>query len=164
MKTPVVFSSCQVRLPCKVPHLNSPGIVRFGGETGKLKFPLFVYNFATKIGEFVNHLKRKYAVWSKIEWTSPLLPNDILLKSATRLETNHKMKDKPQTWICFLGEKPNQNKGKWTLPLFENVKGKSSPKWTNPKILKNWTLLFLIWETLVGGMQQRRCRSPCTDH
>ena len=62
-----------------------------------------------------------------------LLPNDIQLKSATRLETNHKTKDKPQTWFCFVGQTPNHNKEKWTVSLFENVKGKSSPKWTNPK-------------------------------
>ena len=71
------------------------------------------------------------------------MPNDILLKSATRLKPNHKTKDKHQTRFCFVGQTPNQNKEKWTVLLFENVESKSSPKWTNRKnIEKLDTFIF----------------------
>mgnify|MGYP004553499563 CR=1 FL=1 len=86
---------------------------------------------------------------AEIEWRSPLLPNDIRFKSATLLEPNHKTKDKPQTLFCFVHQTPNQNEAKWTVSLFENVKGKSSPKWIGPKILKKVDTLYLVWETLL---------------
>ena len=48
-------------------------------------------------------------------------------------EPNHKTKDKPQTPFCDVRHTPNQNKEKWTVPLFENVESKSSLKLTRPK-------------------------------
>ena len=83
---------------------------------------------------------------------SPLLPNDVRSELATLLEPNHKTKDKPQTLFCFVHQTPNQNEAKWTVSLFENVQGKSSPKWIRPKILKKVDTLYLVWETVVGSM------------
>mgnify|MGYP004691092545 CR=1 FL=1 len=65
---------------------------------------------------------------SEIEWTNPLLTNDIRLKLACGFEANHKMKDKPQTLLSFVRKIPNHNEAKWTLPVFGIVQGKSSPK------------------------------------
>ena len=86
---------------------------------------------------------------AEIEWRNPLLPNDIQLKSATHFGANHKTKVMTQTLFCFVPQSPNQNEAKWTVSLFENVQGKSSPKWICPKILKKVDTLFLVWETLV---------------
>ena len=45
---------------------------------------------------------------AEIEWTSPLLTNDIRLKLPTDLEANHKRKDEPQTLLSFVPQIPNQ--------------------------------------------------------
>ena len=86
---------------------------------------------------------------AEIEWRNPLLPNDIQLKLATRLEPNHKTKVMTQTLFCFVPQSPNQNEVKWTITLIENVEGKSSPKWRAPKILKKVDTLYLVLETLM---------------
>ena len=105
---------------------------------------------------------------AEIEWISPLSRNDIRLELATLLEPNHKMIVTPQTWFCFVRKTLNQNEAKWTLPLFENVKGKSSPKWIRPKILKKVDTLFLVLETLLTRCQVRlrhqvpRIKYPCS--
>ena len=59
--------------------------------------------------------------------------NDIAPKLATGCEPNHKTEDKPQTRVCDDRQTPNQNEENRTLPLFEIVESKSSPKWTSPK-------------------------------
>ena len=59
--------------------------------------------------------------------------NDIPKKWATHFEANHKTKDKPQTWFCFLFQSPNQNEAKWTVSLFETVQSISSQKMELPK-------------------------------
>ena len=65
---------------------------------------------------------------AEIEWTSRPLTNEIRLKLASGFETNHKTKDSPQTLLSFVRKIPNHNEAKWTLPVFEIVQGKSSPK------------------------------------
>ena len=52
---------------------------------------------------------------------------------ATGCEPNHKTEDKPQTRFCDVRQTPNQKKEKRTVPLFENVQSKSSPKRMSPK-------------------------------
>ena len=65
---------------------------------------------------------------AEIEWTSPLLPNDIGLELASDVEANGKTKEKPQTLLSFVHQTPNQNEAKWTLADFGIDQGKSSPK------------------------------------
>ena len=62
-----------------------------------------------------------------------IFANDIGPKLATGCEPNHKTEDRPQTRFCDVRQPPNQNKEKRTVPLFENVESKSSPKWSSPK-------------------------------
>ena len=62
-----------------------------------------------------------------------IFANDIAPKPATGCEPNHKTKDRPQTPFCDVRQTPNQNKEKRTVPLFENVESKSSPKRKSPK-------------------------------
>ena len=89
-----------------------------------------------------------------LESTSPLLPNDIRLELASLLKSNNKTAVKHQTLFCFIQKTPYQNEAKWTVSLFENVQGVSSPKWISPKILKKVDTLFLVWETLLCPIMQ----------
>ena len=109
-------------------RLNTLGLFPFGGESHKTNFPLFIDNFARNLCCFFIDLRTIQLDNLGIEWTSPLLENHIRLELATHFGANHKTADKLQTLFCSIGQTPNQNEAKWTLSLFENVKGKSSPR------------------------------------
>ena len=142
VKTFVVFTSRKVRLSAEVPCLNTPVLFPFGGETHKRNFPLFVDNFARNLCCFFIDFRIIHLDDLFLEWTSPLLPNDIRLELASLLKSNNKTAVKHQTLFCFIQKTPYQNEAKWTVSLFENVQGKSSPKWICPKILKKVDTLF----------------------
>ena len=80
-----------------------------------------------------------------------IFTNDIAPKLATGCEPNHKTEDRPQTPFCDVRQTPNQHKEKMSVPLFENVQSKSSPKRMSPKNTeKSRHFYFYLGDPVLG--------------
>ena len=142
MKTQVVFTARKVGLCVKVPRLNTPALFSFGGEAHLEMFPLFVDKFSTNLCCFFVDLRTINMTKSETDRVIVFLQ---MIFDRNWPQAWTKSQNQRQTSNSLLWCRPNSQseRRKWTLPLFENVESKSSPKRMNPKkIQKVDTFIF----------------------
>ena len=115
------------------PPLKYPSSIFIWRRGSSRKIPLFINYSAKYLCRFFHRFEENWHGQIRNGQGNCIFTNDIWQKLATGWEPNHKTEDRPQTRFCNVRRTPNRNEEKWTLPLFENLEIKSSPKRMSPK-------------------------------